>query len=153
MIEEVISLLKEMQITLGACESLTGGLFASTLCSYSGVSKFFKGSIVSYSSLVKRDLVQIDQGLIDEYGVVSSQIAEKMAQNASKLLNVDMCISFTGNAGPTAMEGKKVGLVYIGIYFKGKVSTYEYEFEGDRNSIRNQVVDEGFKIIKNILGN
>ncbi len=153
MIEEVINLLKKNQITLGACESLTGGLFASTLCSYSGVSSFFKGSIVSYSSLVKRDLVQIDQDLIDKYGVVSHQIAEKMALNASKLLDVDMCISFTGNAGPTAMEGKKVGLVYIGVYFKGQVSTFEFVFEGERNSIRNQVVDEGFKIMKNFLEN
>lgn len=41
--------------------------------------------------------------------------------------DTDLCISFTGNAGPDAMEGKKVGLIYIGIAYKSDVHTYEYE--------------------------
>ena len=64
-IEEVINLLKESNLTLGSCESLTGGLFSSTVTSYSGVSKFYKGCICSYSTLVKHDLLKIDQDLID----------------------------------------------------------------------------------------
>ena len=51
---------------------------------------------------------------IDTYGVVSQEIAGQMASHGKNLLNVDYCVSFTGNAGPTAMEGKPVGEVYIG---------------------------------------
>ena len=152
-IEEVINLLKESNLTLGSCESLTGGLFSSTVTSYSGVSKFYKGCICSYSTLVKHDLLKIDQDLIDFKGVVSKEIAYEMAKQASKLLDTDITISFTGNAGPTAMEGKEVGLVYIGLKIKDEIMTFEYHFDGNRNSIREQVVEEGFNLIKKYLGN
>ncbi len=146
--EEVIELLKNNHLTLGSCESLTGGLFSSTVCSYPGVSSFFKGSIVSYSSLVKNRLVKIRQTTIDKYGVVSKQVAKNMAKNAKRLLDVDICISFTGNAGPSVLENKEVGLVYIGLAYQDKVMTFKKVFHGNRNQIREQVVDEGFKILK-----
>ena len=152
-IEEVIELLKESNLTLGSCESLTGGLFSSTVTSYPGVSKFYKGCICSYSTLVKHDLLKIDQDLIDTKGVVSKEIAYEMARSASMLLDTDITISFTGNAGPTAMEGKEVGLVYIGLKIKDDIKTFEYHFDGNRNSIREQVVIEGFNLIKKYLGN
>lgn len=149
---EVISLLKESGLTLGSCESLTGGLFASTVTSYSGVSSFFKGSIVSYSSLIKRDVVGISQDLIDKRGVVSHEVALEMARLSKQLLEVDIAISFTGNAGPEAMENKEVGLVYIGLAYLDKLESFEYHFEGSRNEIREQVVEAGFKLLKKYLG-
>lgn len=150
-IDKVIELLKESNLTLSSCESLTGGLFASTITSFSGVSNFFKGSLVTYQNEVKENLLKIPADLINTHGVVSKEIAYQMCEKTSKLLSSDICISFTGNAGPSAMENKEVGLVYIGICYLNEIEVYEYHFQGDRNSIREQVVLEGFKIIEKKL--
>ena len=151
-IDEVIDILKESNYTLCSCESLTGGLFSSTVTSYSGVSKFFKGCICSYSTLVKEDLLGIDKSLVDKVGVVSSEVAKEMALSSSKLLKSDIAISFTGNAGPSAMEGKEVGLVFIGIKFLDEIETYKLLLKGSRNEIRENAVLEGFNILKDKLG-
>ena len=150
-VNNVIELLKESNLTLSSCESLTGGLFASTITSFSGVSNFFKGSLVTYQNEVKENLLKIPADLINTHGVVSKEIAYQMCEKTSKLLSSDICISFTGNAGPGAMENKEVGLVYIGICYLNEIDVYEYHFQGDRNSIREQVVLEGFKIIEKKL--
>lgn len=150
-IEDIISKIKKSDITLGSCESITGGLFSATIASYPGVSSFFKGAICSYSTLVKKQLLKIDEEIINKYGVVSKEVATEMALKSQLLLDVDLAISFTGNAGPTAMENKDVGLVYIGIYYKGIVETKELHLEGSRNQIREKSVEEGFNFIEQVL--
>lgn len=150
-VNKVIELLKENNLTLSSCESLTGGLFASTITSFNGVSSFFKGGLVTYQNEVKENLLKIPNDLIKTYGVVSKEIAHQMCEKTSKLLSSDICISFTGNAGPTALEEKEVGLVYIGICYLNEVEVYGYRFQGDRNFIREQVILEGFKIIEKKL--
>lgn len=154
MIEKVINLLKEKNITLSSCESLTGGKFSSLITSYPGVSSFFKGGLVTYATSVKHDVLGINQTLIDRVGVVSEEVAYKMCLESARLLKSDLSISFTGNAGPSSMEGKEVGLVYIGLYYKEKVKVYECHFKGDREEIRNASIKEGIRLIyENILGN
>ena len=68
---------------------------------------------------------------------MSSKVAQEMAMNGQKLLNVDICLSITGNAGPTVEKGnKQVGEAYIGICFKGVTAVASFLFKGDRNQIR-----------------
>ena len=91
---------------------------------------------------------------IDQYGVVSQEVAASMASNAQKLLNVDYCVSFTGNAGPTAMEGKPVGLIFIGVAIYDRVEVYRFELEGDRKTIQIEGVNNALEILgKKILEN
>jgi PncC family amidohydrolase len=150
--QQVIDKLKVSNKTLGTIESLTGGLVSATLTSYPGASIFFKGSIVSYSSLVKRDVLGIPQDDIDKYGVVSKEIAYQMSSKGQKILDVDLCLSFTGNAGPTVMENKKVGEVYVGFTHDNQTEVFPLLLSGDRNEIREQLVEFSFKILKKYLG-
>ena len=46
--KELVSLLKEKNLTIGSIESMTGGLFASGITSIPGASKVFKGSVVCF---------------------------------------------------------------------------------------------------------
>lgn len=132
-------------LTLGSVESFTGGLFASTITSISGASKFFKGSFITYATEEKNKLLLIPNETIEEYGVVSKEIAYHMANNARQLLDVDCCVSFTGNAGPEAMEDKPVGEVHIGIAWKDSVQVYSLLLKGDRDEIRRQAVEFALK--------
>ena len=141
-------LFREYGRTLGSVESFTGGLFAREITKVSGASHFFKGALVTYASEEKNRILGISYDVIDEYGVVSREVAAQMASNGQKLLNVDYCVSFTGNAGPTAMKGKPVGLIYIGIAIYDKVEVYEFHLSGDRDTIQNEGVNNALKILE-----
>ena len=140
-VEKVNSYLRERGLTLGSVESFTGGLFAQQITSIGGASKFYKGGYITYATEEKVNLLLIPQSEVDKYGVVSKEIAYHMANNARQLLKVDVCVSFTGNAGPEAMEGKPVGEVHIGIATKESAQVYSLLLKGNRNEIQAQAVD------------
>ena len=140
-VEKVNNYLRERGLTLGSVESFTGGLFAQQITSVGGASKFYKGGYITYATEEKVNLLLIPRSEVDKYGVVSKEIAYHMANNARQLLKVDVCVSFTGNAGPEAMEGKPVGEVHIGIATKESAQVYSLLLKGNRNEIQAQAVD------------
>ena len=145
---EINRLFREYGRTLGSVESFTGGMFASQMTAISGASHFYKGGLVTYATEEKNRLLGISYDEIDQYGVVSQEMAARMAINAQRILNVDYCVSFTGNAGPSAMEGKPVGEIYIGIAVYDKVEVHAFLLKGDRKSIQ----EEGVKNALDLLG-
>ncbi|MEG0068732.1 MAG: CinA family protein, partial [Cetobacterium sp.] len=97
----------------------------------------FKEGIISYSNVSKVQRLNIEKNIIDIYGAVSKEVAEKMVLG----LDTEVAISTTGIAGPTGgTEEKPVGLVYVGIKVKEKVSTFKFNFKGDRSRIRQKAV-------------
>lgn len=136
-ISEIFKKLEQKGLTFGSIESMTGGLFATTITNVSGASKVYKGSVITYTSEEKINIVGVNKETIDKETVVSSKVAQEMAMNGQKLLNVDICLSITGNAGPTVEKGnKQAGEAYIGICFKGVTAVASFLFKGDRNQIR-----------------
>ena len=137
----LVTMLMSKRLTIGSVESMTGGLFASELASVPGVSKTFKGSLVTYTKKTKEKLLGIPEKLIEEKGIVSSEVAYQMAKRGQTILSTDICVSITGNAGPTSEPGQEgVGVCYIGIAYKDGVRVYRKVFEGSRNEIRNKAV-------------
>lgn len=104
------ALLTERGLTLGVAESLTGGLVGSRLTGVAGSSDWFQGSLVVYSSEVKRSLLGVSDG-----PVVSEEAAEEMAAGAAKALGSDIGLALTGVAGPTEQDGQPVGTVWVGL--------------------------------------
>lgn len=145
---EINKLFRERGLTLGSVESFTGGMFAKEITAVSGASKFYKGGLVTYATEEKARLLGISKDDIEEYGVVSEQIAYQMAENGRDLLDVDVCVSFTGNAGPEAMEGKPVGEIYIGLSSKDGTLVFPFMLKGTRNSIQEEGVENALEIIK-----
>lgn len=137
--------------TLGSAESFTGGKFASEISKYSGASHFYKGGFVTYATEEKVRILGIKYDLIDQVGVVSQEVAAEMAGHAKSLLNVDYCVSFTGNAGPTAMEGKPVGEIYIGISSYETTKVFAFHFNGTREEIQNQAIEKAIELLLQIL--
>ena len=151
-IKEMANLIEEQNYTLAAAESLTGGLFQEEVTSISGVSKWFKGGIVSYSTEVKMNTLGVKIETIDTYGVVSAECAKEMAENVRKLMDADIGISFTGVAGPASLEGKEPGTVYIGVSLKNSPAVAHLKvFPGNRERVRVLAVKTGaWHIIKEI---
>lgn len=138
--EEMLALLKQKGWTIGSCESLTAGLFTATLAAISGASAVLKGGIVAYQNEIKAQVVGVDDEVIQTHGVISAPCAAQMAIKSRELLNCDICVSFSGNAGPDVMEGKPVGCVYCAIADAYEVKTYRLQLSGNRNEIRAQAV-------------
>ena len=137
--------------TLGCVESFTGGLFAREMTKVPGASKFFKGGIVSYATEEKIRIVGVNENTVKQFGVVSQEVAAEMVGHGKFLLNVDYCISFTGNAGPEAMENKPVGEVYIGVCTQDLAQVQKFMLSGTRDEIQNQAVSLGIEMLKNMI--
>ena len=113
------------ELTLSCAESCTGGLISSLLTDISGSSAFIKENFVTYSNEAKEKYLFVDKKIIEEFGAVSEQTAFKMAEGL-KQGNADIALGITGIAGPTGGSGEKpVGLAYVGIANKDKVSVYK----------------------------
>ena len=144
---KVVKLLKEKGMTISSIESLTGGLFASTITSVPGVSSVFKGCVVTYATEIKQNVIGVSKEVVEEFGVISKECALEMVKGGKELLNTDVVVSFTGNAGPDTMENKKVGTVFIGLLVKEEIEIVELNLIGDRNFIRNECVNLAFNKI------
>jgi len=108
--------LEEKGLTIGVAESITGGLLAKRLTDLPGVSRVFKGGIVSYTNEVKQGVLGVPQELLDECGAVSAPVARVMAEGVRRVLGVDIALSATGVAGPDKDDrGNEVGTAFVAI--------------------------------------
>lgn len=152
LVKVTVDRLKESGKTVSAAESLTAGLFQSTLGDVSGVSEVFKGGFVTYSAETKEQFLGIDHELLEKAGVVSESCAIAMAEQARKLANTDFAVSFTGVAGPDELEGQPVGTVWIGLAEKGKPAfAVLCHFNRDRSYIRQSAVMRGLDMIRRAI--
>ena len=120
-------------LSIGTTESATGGKIADRITNVPGSSDYFKGSLVAYNNEVKTNVLRVRKETIEDYGAVSSQTALEMAQGGRRLLDVDICISDTGIAGPTgATPEKPVGLFYIGLASWDEALSQKYLLTGSR---------------------
>ncbi|ADL12992.1 competence/damage-inducible protein A [Acetohalobium arabaticum] len=129
--------LREEVLTLAVAESCTGGLIGHRITNVSGSSDYFKQGVVVYSNQAKKDLVQVKEETLSEYGAVSRETACEMAEGVKELADTDLGIAVTGIAGPTGgSEEKPVGLVYMGLADDKKVGSFKFKFHGSRKQIK-----------------
>ena len=139
--------------TLSIVESITGGKLSNSIIKKAGASKFFKGSLVTYSIESKINILQINEDLIHKFSPVSKEISYEMVKSGKKILNTDYCISTTGNAGPsTNVDFSKVGQIFISIATPQKIITEELSLTGSREEIIEIVVEKSHKLLfKNLI--
>lgn len=141
--------LTEMGKTLSIAESCTGGRIAQGFTSYAGASKYFKGSIVSYATESKVNILEVSQSDIKEYSVVSKEVAEAMAKNVRTLFNSDYAISTTGNAGPSKGDSDaEVGTVWIAIATKDEVYAEVFNFSNQREKVIMKATNKAFEMLQ-----
>ena len=146
-------LLTEKKLTISTAESCTGGKIAATLSAVPGASNYFKGSVVSYATQAKIDVLEIDENLIAKHGVVSAEVASEMVKSVQKMMESDYAIATTGNAGPTkGDEDAELGTVFIGIATPNDVFVEEFNFGQPREKVIDRGVSKALELIyKEIL--
>jgi PncC family amidohydrolase len=155
---EIARLIREYQaetgklLTIGTVESATGGRIADRITNVPGSSDYFKGSVVAYSNEVKIALLGVKKATIENYGAVSEQTALEMARGGRKVLDVDICISDTGIAGPSgATPEKPVGLFYLGLAAEDEGSSQKHVFRGNRQGNKRDAAEAALNMLKQYL--
>ena len=155
---EIARLIKEYQaktgklLTIGTVESATGGRIADRITNVPGSSDYFKGSVVAYSNEVKIALLGVKKATLESYGAVSEQTALEMAQGGRELLDVDICVSDTGIAGPSGDTLEKpVGLFYLGLAARDASLSQKHVFLGNRRENKRDAAGAALNILKQYL--
>jgi nicotinamide-nucleotide amidase len=155
-IEQVVgNLLNDKKLTLCAAESCTGGKIAQLITSISGASNYFKGSMVTYATETKINLLGISPDLIEKHSVVSKEVVKEMALSVQRILKTDFAIATTGNAGPLKGDSAaEVGTVFISVVTPNQVIVEEFNFGQPREKVIDRTVNKALEILyKEILKN
>lgn len=154
LINKAVTLLdkyKNRGLKLVTAESCTGGLISALLTEISGSSDVFECGFVTYSNESKIKLLGVDEKLISEHGAVSEQVASAMAQEAIAKTGTDVAVAVTGIAGPSGGTIEKpVGLVYIAVATKNKITCVKNIFSGSRDDVRLQSVGKALEMLSDI---
>jgi nicotinamide-nucleotide amidase len=139
-------------LTISTAESCTGGLIASKLVSYPGISEVFKEGFVTYSNEAKIRTLGVKKETIDKFSEVSEEVVKEMAEGACRVSGADIAIATTGIAGPNGgTEDKPVGLVYTCVYYKGKYNVLKNVYTGNRDAVRERSAINAIELVRKSL--
>lgn len=142
----VLEMMRAQGLCLGLAESVTGGLVAARLTAIPGASDVLRGSIVSYASEVKFDLLGVAPG-----PVVSEQAALEMAEGARMRLGADIGMALTGVAGPTEQDQMPVGTLCVAISGPDGSLTRTLRLPGQREQMRQFSVISSLDLLRGYL--
>lgn len=126
--ETLINLLKERNEKVSTCESITGGLIASSIIDISGASEVIEESYITYSDRIKEKILNVSRETLEKYSAVSVECANEMIEGLYKITNSSLCIGSTGYAHK--------GEVILAIKYKNQKVIKKFQFSADRNKAR-----------------
>lgn len=154
-LESVIGkLLAARRYTLATAESCTGGLLAHRLTNIPGSSAYFMMGLVAYDNRIKTGVLEVPARLLETRGAVSEEVAAAMATGIRRLAQTDIGIGITGIAGPGGSTPEKpVGLVYIGLDYRGKLDVRRRQMWGERQEIKERSAQYALYMLLRTLKN
>lgn len=142
----VLDLCRRRGLTLGTAESVTGGLVGARLTGIAGSSDVFVGSIVSYATRIKQDLLGVSDG-----PVVSESAAHEMAHGVREALGVDVALSLTGVAGPAEQDGQPAGTLWVAMVGPDFDDVRHVRLPGQREQMRQFAVITALGMLRSHL--
>jgi PncC family amidohydrolase len=127
--------LGQHDLSIASAESCTGGLLGHVLTEVSGISRYYRGGVISYSDEVKRSQLGVKAATLARYGAVSGETCREMAEGVRLRLGTDLALAITGIAGPEGgTPAKPVGLTYVAIADEQGHLVRRFVWQGDRRS-------------------
>ena len=153
--EDILArLMTEHKLTIATAESCTGGLIAHKITSVPGSSAYFKGSIVAYDNEVKKDLLDVSDVLLENFGAVSEEVVLAMASGVCRRLHTDIGIATSGIAGPDGGSPEKpVGTIWLGWCIKGNCFAQKLSLPYTRSVNMERTTSNGLMEVNKYLRN
>lgn len=155
--EQLGELLLRKRLTLATAESCTGGWVGQVVTAISGSSQWFDRGFITYSNSAKQEMLGVSGETIERFGAVSEQTAREMAAGALDHSHADVALAVTGVAGPTGGSARTpLGTVCFGWALRtrgsnahqaAEVFTRRCQFDGDRESVRQQSVVMALRVL------
>ena len=151
--EQVVEQLIARGWHISFAESCTGGKAAAALVDVADASKVLDVSFVTYANEAKIQYLGVKPETIEEFGVVSEQVAYQMAEGVARQAHSEVGVGITGIAGPTGgTQEKPIGMVCFGFCVDGKVVTSTQYFENiGRNEVRCASVHYAYEQLQELL--
>ena len=139
--------------TIACAESCTGGRLAALFSEKAGASAYFKGGVVAYATSAKEAVLGVQSSTIENYSVVSEQVAREMAEQAREKFESDFAVSTTGNAGPSKGDSQAdLGTVYVGIASSKGSFAMKFELGQPREQVIERAISRALELVyKEIL--
>ena len=135
--DKIARLLKNSGRTLSAAESCTGGQISHLLTTVSGSSSWYVGSVTSYATRIKEQVLGVPTKTIRDHGLVSGEVAGAMAEGVRKLMKTDYAVTTTGRTEGGDEWGNPEGTVWIGVAGPKGTKTKKYHCDlGRKGNIR-----------------
>lgn len=152
-LEEVIAkLLVDRGLKLSVAESCTGGLISNRLTNIPGSSAFFERGLITYSNGAKVEHLNVSEDAIAEFGAVSLQVAQQMAEGIRAVSGTDLGLAVTGIMGPGGGSADKpIGLVYIGVCDNSVVTAKEFKFGDNRLLNKDRTSQAALEMLRRFL--
>jgi nicotinamide-nucleotide amidase len=145
------NLLRDRQATLSIAESCTGGMLGERITSMPGSSSHFLGGFVTYSDILKVELLGVDPELIEKHSAVSNEVACAMALGARVRTGSTFALSVTGEAGPESGSGVPVGTIFVGFAGPDATDAIRFAMPGDRPRIRGFATQAALDLLRRRL--
>ncbi len=154
---EFVAILAKRGWQVTTAESCTGGLIAAAITDIPGASAVFRRGIVAYANQEKTALLDVSEDILNQYGAVSTQVAQAMAAGALFHAKADIALAVTGVAGPGGgSPDKPVGLVHLvalGKEAEEDLCLHHREiFTGHRSDIRQATVRHALQMGISLAG-
>jgi nicotinamide-nucleotide amidase len=132
--EEIVGrLLLANEQKVATAESCTGGYIAHLLSRIPGASRYYEGSMVTYSYQAKEDMLGVSHDTLIEHGAVSEAVVREMALGLLKHTQADYTIAVSGILGPSGgLPDKPVGTVWMAIGHGNRTFSRKHHFRFDR---------------------
>ncbi len=136
--EEILSeALKAQDRVLCTAESMTGGLISKLITDLPGSSGLFWGAFISYSNEAKKNLLDITEKTLREYGAVSREVVLEMAERSLFLSGANLSIAVSGYADDSGEGNIAAGTVWIAVKSgEGVHAACKFKFRGKRDLVR-----------------
>ena len=148
--KSIVALLSERGETVAVAESITAGGLGAAITHAPGASQVFLGGMITYSNDVKINILGIDGALIEQYSVVSEEVANAMADAVREKFGSTWGIATTGIAGPGDYQGIPEGTVWVAI--RGPINqSIQLQLDGGREGIRTGAISSAIGTFARIL--
>ena len=152
-VEACAEKLRQQKFTPAFAESATAGRATAEFAMVEHSGEFLKGGIICYDACVKQDLLNVDEKLIEKYTAESQEVTNAACIGLQTLIEADILIAITGLTCPGGSESeeKPVGTMFISMLKNGQLSGQRYFFEGDKEDIILQTINQVALIISMAL--